>query len=116
MPKKNLPARRGAAKKTVVAKRSTKVAKKERRVRVYAPHTILLGARQDQPTITRGERGRDERHYFAERDGSILVPASEVDDFLLMGCAREPQPDPPKIVNHVGPSAREQTQQYEAER
>lgn len=57
------------------------------------------------PQITRGEAGEEE-HYFAERDGSITVRTSDVDDFLAMGCTTEPQ-SAPVVVNHVDPEAQQ---------
>lgn len=93
-------------KKTVAARKSTAVAARKstaatKTVKLYASDSMLSGSRPDTPVITRGE-ARNEKHYFAERDGSIRVPASEVDEFLAMGCARTPQ-GPVAVVNHVMP-------------
>jgi hypothetical protein len=80
--------------KTAVAKRKgAKLAARTRRVRLYAPVSV--------PQITRGEK-HEEKHYRAEADGAIMVPSTEVADFLAMGCSREPQ-EAPKVVNHVEP-------------
>jgi hypothetical protein len=73
-----------------------KAAATARKVKLYAPVSV--------PQITRGEK-HEEKHYIADADGTINVPASEVADFLAMGCAREPQ-QAPKVVNHVEPRAR----------
>jgi hypothetical protein len=72
-------------------RRATPTVHRTRKVRLYAPVSV--------PQITRGER-HEERHYVADVDGAIMVPSIEVQDFLAMGCTREPQ-GPPKVVNHV---------------
>jgi hypothetical protein len=65
----------------------------EKKVQLYLPHGV--------PQITRGER-EDEVHYIGDRDGRVIVPVSEVNEFIQMGCAHEPQaPVPP--VNHIEP-------------
>jgi hypothetical protein len=78
--------------KTGVTKgKGTQLAASGRKVRLYAPIAV--------PQITRGEK-HEERHYVVDADGAIMVPSTEVSDFLAMGCTREPQ-GPPKVVNHV---------------
>lgn len=72
-----------------------------KQVTLYASASMMMGSRPGQPIITRGE-AHDEQHYFAGSDGSLLVHEVDVEDFLAMGCTREPQ-EPPKVVNHVEP-------------
>lgn len=103
--------RRAVAKRagTKVAKRAgTKVAKTKSRAavkiamsKVYASPSMMLSATDvKQPAITRGETGK-EKHYFVNRDGSIDVPTNEVEDFIAMGCAHDPQE--PVEVSNVAP-------------
>jgi hypothetical protein len=77
-------------------RKSVKPATTARKVKLYAPVSV--------PQITRGEKP-EERHYIADPDGAIMVPSSEVEDFLAMGCTREAQ-SAPEVVNHVEPTGR----------
>jgi hypothetical protein len=70
-----------------------KSATKVRKVKLYAPVSV--------PQITRGEK-HEEQHYVADAEGVIMVPSTEVQDFLAMGCSRTPQQ--PAAVSNVAPT------------
>lgn len=81
-------------------KRSTAVTPKT--VKLHTSHSMRLASLSNQPVVTRGEAG-NERHYYANHDGSIEVPAAEVEDFIAMGCSREPQE--PVQISNVAPES-----------
>lgn len=83
-----MPKRKAASKKGVSIPAGS--LKPGRKIRLFAPTSV--------PQITRGEKHAEE-HYITDAEGAIMVPSTEVNDFLAMGCSRTPQQ--PVAVSNV---------------